>query len=172
MDLCGAGIISVGGDGGRLATYVDENYEFIGFFVEKNKAEKIRTAIISALSGGERETLVTSSRERKLSEILNAVGLSGNLSGAAYIKESVRISASLKSGERLCAADIYGRTAEKFHTTPARVERSIRNAIAVAWNRGKIDNFNCVFGKNVFSKYDRPTNAEFIALLTDKIINQ
>ncbi|MGN0961637.1 MAG: sporulation initiation factor Spo0A C-terminal domain-containing protein, partial [Christensenellales bacterium] len=65
---------------------------------------------------------------------------------------------------------LYPIVAEQYNTTPARVERSIRHAIEIAWNRGKIDKINEVLGVELFGKYDRPTNGELIALLADKLL--
>ena len=65
---------------------------------------------------------------------------------------------------------LYPGIAEKFDTSPSKVERAIRHAIEVAWTRGKIDNINTIFGYNIYSKHDKPTNGEFIALIADKLI--
>ena len=59
--------------------------------------------------------------------------------------------------------------AEHFETTPSKVERAIRHAIEVAWTRGKIENINQLFGYQVYTKNEKPTNGEFIALVADKL---
>lgn len=64
---------------------------------------------------------------------------------------------------------LYPAIAEKFDTSPSKVERAIRHAIEVAWNRGKIENINMIFGLKIYSANDKPTNGEFIALIADKI---
>ena len=65
---------------------------------------------------------------------------------------------------------LYPSIAERFDTTPSKVERAIRHAIEVAWNRGKIENINSVFGVKVYNSSEKPTNGEFIALLADKML--
>lgn len=65
---------------------------------------------------------------------------------------------------------LYPSIAEKFGTTPSKVERAIRHAIEVAWNRGRIDAINAVFGTRVYLGTEKPTNSEFIALVADKLI--
>lgn len=65
---------------------------------------------------------------------------------------------------------LYPSIAENFNTSASKVERAIRHAIEVAWNRGKIENINTIFGIKVYSSHDKPTNGEFIALLADKMI--
>ena len=66
--------------------------------------------------------------------------------------------------------NLYPSIAEKYDTTASKVERAIRHAIEVAWNRGKIDNINSLFGVKVYSSGEKPTNGEFIALLADKML--
>ena len=65
---------------------------------------------------------------------------------------------------------LYPSIAERFSTSASKVERAIRHAIEVAWNRGKIENINSVFGVKVYSNNEKPTNGEFIALVADKML--
>ena len=65
--------------------------------------------------------------------------------------------------------ELYPGIARKFGTTSSKVERAIRHAIEVAWNRGRIDALDEAFGKNVCSLDDKPTNGEFIALVADRL---
>ena len=64
---------------------------------------------------------------------------------------------------------LYPSIAQKFDTTPSRVERAIRHAIEVAWGRGELDTLNSLFGYTVNGGKGKPTNSEFIALIADKI---
>ena len=65
---------------------------------------------------------------------------------------------------------LYPSIAEKYDTSSSKVERAIRHAIEVAWNRGKIENINSLFGVKVYSDNEKPTNGEFIALVADKML--
>ena len=65
---------------------------------------------------------------------------------------------------------LYPAVAERFQTTPSKVERAIRHAIEVAWNRGKIENINTIYGIKIFARGDKPTNGELIALVSDKLL--
>ena len=65
---------------------------------------------------------------------------------------------------------LYPAIAKSFDTTSSKVERAIRHAIEVAWNRGRIDAINAVFGARVYLGAEKPTNSEFIALVADKLI--
>ena len=64
---------------------------------------------------------------------------------------------------------LYPEVAKRFHTTPSRVERAIRHAIEVAWSRGKMDTIDEMFGYTIHNGKGKPTNSEFIALITDRI---
>jgi two-component system response regulator (stage 0 sporulation protein A) len=66
--------------------------------------------------------------------------------------------------------ELYPTIAKKFSTTSSKVERAIRHAIEVAWNRGRIDAINAIFGTRVYLGVEKPTNSEFIALIADKLI--
>lgn len=66
--------------------------------------------------------------------------------------------------------ELYPGVAEIYKTTSSKVERAIRHAIEVAWNRGRIDAINAVFGTRVYLGSEKPTNSEFIALVADKLI--
>ena len=65
---------------------------------------------------------------------------------------------------------LYPQIAQKFSTTPSRVERAIRHAIEVAWGRGEMDLMENIFGYTVSAAKGKPTNSEFIALVADKLI--
>ena len=65
---------------------------------------------------------------------------------------------------------LYPEVAERFGTSASKVERAIRHAIEVAWNKGKIENINQIFGVKVYSGNEKPTNGEFIALVADKML--
>ena len=64
---------------------------------------------------------------------------------------------------------LYPEVAKRFSTTPSRVERAIRHAIEVAWGRGKMDTIDALFGDTVSNGKGKPTNSEFIALISDRI---
>ena len=65
---------------------------------------------------------------------------------------------------------LYPSIAERFDTSASKVERAIRHAIEVAWNRGKIENINNIFGLTIYTSNEKPTNGEFIALVADKML--
>ena len=66
--------------------------------------------------------------------------------------------------------ELYPSIAKKFCTSSSKVERAIRHAIEVAWNRGRVDAINAIFGARIYLGTEKPTNSEFIALVADKLI--
>ena len=75
-----------------------------------------------------------------------------------------------KERENRITKELYPGIAKRFSTSASKVERAIRHSIEVAWTRGRIENINQLFGYNIYSKNDKPTNGEFIALVADKLI--
>ncbi len=110
------------------------------------------------------------STDKKLTEIFNAIGLAPNLYGTLYLREAVKLEVEKSLKIKTSMKELYPKIAESCLTTPDKVERAIRHAISSAWNRGKIENFNLIFGKNVYNKNVKPTNSELIGLLVNKIV--
>ena len=81
---------------------------------------------------------------------------------------------AVRQPEVLCniTKELYPSVAEKYGTSPSKVERAIRHAIEVAWARGRIENLNSIFGVNFYVRGDKPTNGELIALIADRIIQE
>ena len=65
---------------------------------------------------------------------------------------------------------LYPAIGEKFGTSSSKVERAIRHAIEVAWNRGRVESFNALFGVKIYGENEKPTNSEFIALIADRLL--
>lgn len=132
-----------------------------GYFLERAEGQRV---IISP-----KKVHSSNDKDKILSEIFIALGFLPNLSGTNYLREAVKIETERAGKNRSKMKDLYPLVAKEFFTTAERVERSIRNALEVAWNRGGEKNFNSVFGKNLFGRYSRPTSSELIGLLADKI---
>lgn len=108
--------------------------------------------------------------EEKITNIFITVGIPAHIKGYQFLREAIKM--SIESPEIINAITkrLYPSIAEKYETTPSKVERAIRHAIEVAWNRGKIENINSLFGVKVYSNNEKPTNGEFIALVADKML--
>lgn len=108
--------------------------------------------------------------DEKLANIFISVGIPAHIKGYQFLRESIKLAIRDPELVNGITKKLYPSVAEVFHTSPSKVERAIRHAIEVAWNRGKIENINNVFGIKIYSANDKPTNGEFIALLADKMM--
>ncbi len=108
--------------------------------------------------------------EERLATIFIASGIPPHIKGYQFLKEAVKQSVHTPSMVNNITKQLYPAIADKFNTSPSKVERAIRHAIEVAWSRGKIENINVMYGIKVFSKEEKPTNGELIALVSDKLI--
>ena len=108
--------------------------------------------------------------DEKLSNIFITVGIPAHIKGYQYLREAIKMSIDNPEIINSITKKLYPGIAERFNTSASKVERAIRHAIEVAWNRGKIENINSIFGIKIYSPNDKPTNGEFIALLADKMI--
>lgn len=104
-----------------------------------------------------------------VTETIHNMGVPAHIKGYSYLRESIIMSIENKDMMNSVTKTLYPTVAEKFNTTPSRVERAIRHAIEVAWERGDVDTLNAYFGYTIHIGRGKPTNSEFIALLSDKI---
>lgn len=109
------------------------------------------------------------SLEEIITEIIHDVGVPAHIKGYQYLRESILMSVEDVDMLNSVTKILYPEVAKKFRTTPSRVERAIRHAIEVAWSRGKVETIEEMFGYTVSQGKGKPTNSEFIALITDKI---
>jgi two-component system response regulator (stage 0 sporulation protein A) len=108
--------------------------------------------------------------EEKITNIFITVGIPAHIKGYQFLREAIKMAIYNPEIINSITKKLYPSIAEKFETTSSKVERAIRHAIEVAWNRGKIENINTLFGIKVYSNNEKPTNGEFIALVADKMI--
>ena len=107
--------------------------------------------------------------ENDVTQILHEIGVPAHIKGYQYLREAIAISVADQDMLTSVTKVLYPNIAKKHQTTSSRVERAIRHAIEVAWSRGKMDTINDIFGYTVSNGKGKPTNSEFIALLSDKI---
>lgn len=108
--------------------------------------------------------------EEKISEIFIAIGIPPHIKGYGYLREGIKMTIEHPYIINSVTKELYPSIAKKFATTSSKVERAIRHAIEVAWNRGRIDAINAIFGSRIYLGSEKPTNSEFIALVADKLI--
>lgn len=110
------------------------------------------------------------SLEEKISEIFISIGIPPHIKGYGYLREGIKMTIENPYIINSVTKELYPSISKKFDTTPSKVERAIRHAIEVAWNRGRIDAINAIFGARIYLGAEKPTNSEFIALVADKLI--
>ncbi len=108
--------------------------------------------------------------EEKISEIFISIGIPPHIKGYGYLREGIKMTIERPYVINSVTKELYPSIAKKFSTTASKVERAIRHAIEVAWNRGLIDAINAIFGARIYLGTEKPTNSEFIALVADKLI--
>lgn len=107
--------------------------------------------------------------ESRITNIIHEIGVPAHIKGYLYLREGISMVVEDMDFLGAITKELYPSIAEKFNTTPSRVERAIRHAIEVAWTRGKVDTINQMFGYTVSNNKGKPTNSEFIALIADKL---
>lgn len=113
--------------------------------------------------------LSDSDLELMVTEIIHQIGVPAHIKGYHYLREAIIL--SVKDGEMINSVTklLYPTVAKKNQTTSSRVERAIRHAIEVAWDRGDVDVLNSYFGFTIHNSRGKPTNSEFIAMIADKL---
>lgn len=107
--------------------------------------------------------------ELMVTEIIHQIGVPAHIKGYHYLREAIIL--SVKNSEIINSVTklLYPTVAKNHGTTSSRVERAIRHAIEVAWDRGDIDVLNSYFGYTIQNDRGKPTNSEFIAMISDKL---
>lgn len=123
-----------------------------------------------AIRKNQGENLHRISLEEKISKIFINVGIPPHIKGYSFLREGVMMAVENPSVINNITKQLYPMIGERYQTTPSKVERAIRHAIEVAWNRGRIDNINNILGVRAYVGADKPTNGEFIALIADKML--
>lgn len=106
--------------------------------------------------------------DSSISDLLHNLGIPSHIRGFKYIREGINILYNT-SEITMITKDIYPQIAEKFDTTPSRVERAIRHAIEVSWIRGDLALMEEIFGFSVSCDKAKPTNSEFLSTIADKL---
>ena len=110
------------------------------------------------------------SLDEKISKIFINVGIPPHIKGYCFLREGVKMAVSDPPIINNITKKLYPMIGEKYKTTPSKVERAIRHAIEVAWNRGRIESINAILGVRAYIGQEKPTNGEFIALIADKML--
>lgn len=116
----------------------------------------------------QKQFLFDSTLESDVTKMIREIGIPAHIKGYQYIREGIMMAVKDPEILNYITKYLYPTIAKNYHTTTSSVERAIRHAIEVAWNRGKLDRMEELFGYSVNSGKGKPTNSEFIALIADK----
>lgn len=108
------------------------------------------------------------SLEMRVTEIIHQIGVPAHITGYQYLRDSILMAIEDDDIINSITKRLYPAVAKKHNTTSSRVERAIRHAIEVAWDRGDVDVLNSYFGYTIHNGRGKPTNSEFIAMISDK----
>ncbi len=104
-----------------------------------------------------------------ISRLMHEVGVPASIRGYDYIRDSIMMALSDRDILRSITKELYPSVAKNYDTTASRVERAIRHAVEVAWQRGDVEVLNGIFGYTVKSSKGKPTNGEFISMLAERV---
>lgn len=107
--------------------------------------------------------------ENTVTNMIHEIGIPAHIKGYHYLRDAIMMAVEDMDVLNAITKILYPTVAKKHHTTSSRVERAIRHAIEVAWNRGKVDVLDKLFAYTVSYGKGKPTNSEFIALIADTI---
>ncbi|HHU17421.1 MAG: sporulation transcription factor Spo0A [Anaerovoracaceae bacterium] len=130
---------------------------------QSNNKGNISKSIIS------KDEIKKNDLEVDITNIIHEVGVPAHIKGYQYLRHAITMVVEDMDLLSAVTKELYPAIAKKNNTTPSRVERAIRHAIEVAWNRGKIETLNNLFGYTVHNDKGKPTNSEFIAIIADKL---
>ena len=107
--------------------------------------------------------------EMRVTKVIHDVGVPAHIKGYQYLREAIIMTVNDMDAINAITKVLYPSVAKRYHTTSSRVERAIRHAIEVAWDRGDVEMLNNVFGYTISGAKGKPTNSEFISMIADKI---
>ena len=140
------------------------------FFVKPFDETVLVSRVLKAAGGPARpQPLSQDSDELTVTEILHQVGVPAHIKGYQFLRDAILLAVGDHEYINAVTKRLYPEIAKRNNTTASRVERAIRHAIEVAWDRGDVDTLNSYFGYTILSMRGKPTNSEFIAMIADKI---
>lgn len=143
---------------------------FAFYFVKPFDENVLVSRVLKAAAGGEpRLHTSVDSDELTVTEILHQIGVPAHIKGYQFLRDAILLTMNEPEYINAVTKRLYPEIAKKNGTTASRVERAIRHAIEVAWDRGDVDTLNSYFGYTIHNLRGKPTNSEFIAMIADKM---
>ncbi|MBD5455425.1 MAG: sporulation transcription factor Spo0A [Lachnospiraceae bacterium] len=155
----------------------DKVYQILDDLISMNREFQIMITVPSGSKvvergNGKKESTdreLTYNLEKDVTDMIHEIGVPAHIKGYQYLREAIMM--SVKDPDMLGSITkvLYPTIAKKYQTTSSRVERAIRHAIEVAWNRGRMETLDNLFGYTINTGKGKPTNSEFVALIADRI---
>ena len=130
---------------------------------------KIKPAGAAAPAPRESQNRRVQTLDERLGSLFLTIGIPAHIKGYQFLRQAVKMVVEDPDRINRITKELYPGIARHFGTSASKVERAIRHAIEVAWNRGRIETLNTAFGCKVCTPEDKPTNGEFIAMIADKL---
>ena len=149
---------------------LDEGFAY--YFVKPFDENVLASRVLKVALGHEKRVLVSASvdsDELTVTEILHQIGVPAHIKGYQFLRDAILLTMDEPDYINAVTKRLYPEIAKKNGTTASRVERAIRHAIEVAWDRGDVDTLNSYFGYTIHNLRGKPTNSEFIAMIADKM---
>lgn len=106
---------------------------------------------------------------KEITKLLHTLGMPTHVLGYEYTREAILITLGNKDILRSITGELYPAVSKRFNVTPTRVERAIRHAVELAWDRGDLDTIQKFFGFTTSPKKGKPTNKEFLSAVADHL---
>ncbi len=117
----------------------------------------------------DRSAVASADMEAQVTKIIHQIGVPAHIKGYQYLRTAILMTIEDNEIINSVTKILYPAVAKKYQTTTSRVERAIRHAIEVAWDRGDVDTLNSYFGYTIQNSRGKPTNSEFIAMIADNM---
>ncbi len=151
-------------------------YKVINELISQNKEFQIMITVPSTVQKEKKKNVPVMQAvsqphdlEKEVTDMIHNIGVPAHIKGYQYLRDAIIMSVKDPLMISSITKILYPTIAKNFQTTPSRVERAIRHAIEVAWSRGKMETLDQLFGYTINTGKGKPTNSEFIALISDKI---
>ena len=139
------------------------------FFAKPCESEAVLRHIRQLIQGDRSQLSESEILKNSVTAMMHEIGVPAHIKGYQYVREAIVIAVQDMEVINAVTKVLYPEVAKRYGTTPSRVERAIRHAIEVAWDRGDLETLQRYFGYTVSLSKGKPTNSEFIAMLADRI---
>lgn len=151
------------------ASRLGAEFYFIKPFELSCLADRIDDIVSQKMTESKKSSEVKRDLETSITMYIQQLGVPAHIKGYQYIRDAIMMVIEDMDAINSITKFLYPTVARHYNTTSSRVERAIRHAIEVAWDRGNPDILNELFGYTILSTRGKPTNSEFIAMIADKI---